>query len=143
MHTVLKIILKMVPCTKNLFCKQIEIMHVYAVFVIQFWLDYVLSAPSATNQITLCTRMLGLNPGLQQLWHWQLHTLITRLDLIHYTFPSFCLHIYLQCKICQFFLCMFFLSFAIVTIIYVVEMLHNCKKNILVLFTHWWVKLGS
>ncbi len=102
----------------------------YAIFVSQFWLDfYVLSATSATSQITLRKRMLGLNPGLLQLWHWQLHTLITPLDLIHYNF-SFCLHIYLQSKICQFFLCMLFLTFATVTIIYVVDSASQLQKKI-------------
>ncbi len=47
-----------------------------------------ITASSTAPQILLCRGLLGSNPGLLRLWHWQSDALISRLDLIHVSVRS-------------------------------------------------------
>jgi hypothetical protein len=54
-------------------------------FIVLYFLGTLLNTASyAALRIQLCRRMLGSNPGLLRLLHWQSDALNTRLDLIHF-----------------------------------------------------------
>ncbi len=58
-----------------------------------FWNFFFLTtmfntASSAASQISVYRRMLGLNPELLPLWHWQPDALTNRLGLIHFIYVS-------------------------------------------------------
>jgi hypothetical protein len=80
--TVLKARLPMKPFVNPIDNDNSKAFKIIGFFSVSYSTLFHLPPP---QMIPLCRRMLGWNPGLLQLRHWQSNTLTTRLDLIHIT----------------------------------------------------------